>query len=71
MLHGLGIETGIDLPSLVESGVWICKKLGRPPASKAALALSALWASNRSAKAPCDGMPMRDIAIGSATLAKL
>ncbi len=34
MLHGLGIETGIDLRRLVEIGRWICGVLGREPASK-------------------------------------
>jgi hydroxymethylglutaryl-CoA lyase len=34
MLHGLGIETGVDLRRLVEIGRWICGVLGREPASK-------------------------------------
>ena len=34
MLNGLGIETGIDLKKLVETGRWICGVLGREPASK-------------------------------------
>jgi hydroxymethylglutaryl-CoA lyase len=34
MLHGLGIETGVDLKRLVEIGRWICGVLGREPASK-------------------------------------
>jgi len=34
MLHGLGIETGVDLPRLVGIGRWICGVLGREPASK-------------------------------------
>ena len=34
LLHGLGIETGIDLPALVAAGHFICDKLGREPRSK-------------------------------------
>jgi hydroxymethylglutaryl-CoA lyase len=41
MLNGLGVKTGVDLDQLVEIGLWICGILGRKPASKAALAISA------------------------------
>jgi isopropylmalate/homocitrate/citramalate synthase len=41
MLDGLGIETGVDLESLVETGAWISERLGRAPGSKAAQALAA------------------------------
>ncbi len=41
MLHGLGIETGIDLGKLVETGAFISAALGRAPGSKAARALGA------------------------------
>jgi hydroxymethylglutaryl-CoA lyase len=41
LLHGLGLETGVDLERLVEAGHFISEALGRPPASKAALALAA------------------------------
>ncbi|XP_049288077.1 hydroxymethylglutaryl-CoA lyase, mitochondrial [Anopheles funestus] len=34
MLHGLGIETGIDLPKLVNVGKFICDKLERQSESK-------------------------------------
>lgn len=34
MLHGLGIETGIDLPALVAAGHFICTQLGREPGSR-------------------------------------
>ncbi|XP_050078832.1 hydroxymethylglutaryl-CoA lyase, mitochondrial [Anopheles maculipalpis] len=34
MLHGLGIETGIDLPKLVNVGKYICDKLQRQSESK-------------------------------------
>jgi hydroxymethylglutaryl-CoA lyase len=41
MLHGLGIETGIDLDKLVETGAWISKYLKREPGSKAGRAIAA------------------------------
>ena len=39
MLNGLGIQTGVDLSSLVETGRWISDHLGRPPVSRANMAL--------------------------------
>ncbi len=39
MLNGLGISTGVDLPLLVETGRFISDRLGRPPASRANMAL--------------------------------
>jgi len=39
MLHGLGIETGIDLDKLVEAGAFISSALDRTSGSKAAMAL--------------------------------
>ena len=41
LLHGLGIETGVDLDALLDAGRFICGVLGKAPASKAALALAA------------------------------
>ena len=41
MLHGLGIETGVDLDRLVDIGQWICGVLRRETASKAGRALAA------------------------------
>ena len=41
MLHGLGMDTGVDLEKLVEIGAWICGVLGREPSSKAARAIIA------------------------------
>jgi hydroxymethylglutaryl-CoA lyase len=41
MLHGLGIDTGIDLNALVDAGAFISGVLGRPPASRAGKALLA------------------------------
>jgi hydroxymethylglutaryl-CoA lyase len=39
LLHGLGIETGIDLEALVDAGVFISQALGRPPNSRVATAV--------------------------------
>lgn len=39
MLHGMGIETGIDLDLLVDAGVFISDALGRQTASRVARAL--------------------------------
>jgi hydroxymethylglutaryl-CoA lyase len=39
MLHGMGIDTGIDLDRLVDAGVFISDFLGRKPGSRAATAL--------------------------------
>ena len=41
LLEGLGIETGVELDKVVETGRWICGILGREPSSKAARALAA------------------------------
>ncbi len=41
MLDGLGIETGVDLAKLAAAGRFISDHLGRPPASKVALAMAA------------------------------
>ena len=38
MLHGMGIETGIDLPALVDTGRWLAGVLGRVSGSKVVLA---------------------------------
>lgn len=39
MLNGLGIETGVELNKLAQTGHWISAQLGRPSGSKVALAL--------------------------------
>jgi hydroxymethylglutaryl-CoA lyase len=39
MLHGMGIDTGIDLDKLIDAGVFISDALGRKPNSRAATAL--------------------------------
>jgi hydroxymethylglutaryl-CoA lyase len=41
LLHGLGIDTGIDLGQLVDAGAWISAQLGRPSAARAGRALLA------------------------------
>ena len=41
LLHGLGLETGVDLASLSETGLWLSGLLGRETSSKVARALSA------------------------------
>lgn len=38
LLHGLGIQTGIDLDKLVDAGAFISQALGRPTASRVARA---------------------------------
>jgi hydroxymethylglutaryl-CoA lyase len=41
MLHGLGIETGVDLDAIAAAGRQISAELGREPASKVARAMAA------------------------------
>jgi hydroxymethylglutaryl-CoA lyase len=41
LLHGMGIETGIDLDALVDAGAWISEQLGRPSGSRVGRALLA------------------------------
>jgi hydroxymethylglutaryl-CoA lyase len=40
MLHGLGIETGVDLDSLVATSAWMAGELGRPSPSRVVQALA-------------------------------
>ncbi|KAE8617009.1 hypothetical protein XENTR_v10008953 [Xenopus tropicalis] len=42
MLHGLGIQTGIDIKKLTEAGAFICKALGKKSNSKVAQAMCKL-----------------------------
>ncbi len=51
LLHGLGIDTGLDLDRLVEAGQWISAQLGRKNASRAGSAL----ATRRAAQADAAG----------------
>ena len=39
LLHGMGIETGIDLDQLIDAGAYISDFLGRKPNSRAATAI--------------------------------
>jgi hydroxymethylglutaryl-CoA lyase len=39
LLHGLGVETGIELAAVAKTGAWISEKLGRPNASRAGSAM--------------------------------
>ncbi|KRF12438.1 hydroxymethylglutaryl-CoA lyase [Nocardioides sp. Soil797] len=39
MLHGLGVETGVDLEALVTTSRWMAGKLGRPSPSRVVTAL--------------------------------
>jgi hydroxymethylglutaryl-CoA lyase len=41
MLHGMGVQTGVDLPALVETGRWLAALLGRETASKVGRAMGA------------------------------
>ncbi|KAM9571052.1 hydroxymethylglutaryl-CoA lyase, mitochondrial-like isoform 2-T2 [Salvelinus alpinus] len=38
MLHGLGIQTGVDLPKLMDAGAFICRSLNKKTSSKVAQA---------------------------------
>ncbi|MGY1435889.1 hydroxymethylglutaryl-CoA lyase [Streptomyces reniochalinae] len=40
MLHGLGIETGVDLARLTATSVWMAEQLGRPSPSRTVRALA-------------------------------
>ena len=41
MLHGMGIQTGIDLPALAATGHWLAARLGRESGSRAGRAMAA------------------------------
>jgi hydroxymethylglutaryl-CoA lyase len=41
LLHGMGIDTGIDLDALIDAGVYISSQLGRPTQSRVAKAMLA------------------------------
>jgi hydroxymethylglutaryl-CoA lyase len=40
LLHGLGIETGVDLRKLVDTSTWLAEHLGRPSPSRTVTALA-------------------------------
>ena len=45
MLHGMGIDTGVDLARLVSTSVWMAGHLGRPSPSRVVTALGAEFAT--------------------------
>jgi hydroxymethylglutaryl-CoA lyase len=47
LMHGLGIETGIDLDAVVEAGQFISQHLGRKPVSRAGNAIYAKRAASQ------------------------
>ncbi|GII78649.1 hydroxymethylglutaryl-CoA lyase [Sphaerisporangium rufum] len=47
MLSGLGVETGVDLPSLAATSAWLAGRLGRPSPSRVVQALSAAAAETK------------------------
>ncbi|MCS6811870.1 MAG: hydroxymethylglutaryl-CoA lyase [Tepidimonas sp.] len=49
LLHGLGIDTGVDLRALAETGAWISARLGRPNGARAGRALLARCAAETAA----------------------
>jgi hydroxymethylglutaryl-CoA lyase len=48
LLHGLGIDTGVDLRAVVQTGDFITRAIGRPNHSRAGRALLAKWAAEQS-----------------------
>ena len=47
MLEGMGLDTGVDLRSLVSCGTFISEALGRETASRAGRALDTKWRQER------------------------
>ena len=41
MLHGMGLDTGIDLDRLIDTGAWLAAQLGKPTASRVTRARTA------------------------------
>jgi hydroxymethylglutaryl-CoA lyase len=39
-LHGMGVDTGVDLTALVETSIWMAERLGRPSPSRVVQALA-------------------------------
>lgn len=52
MLHGMGIDTGLDLDKLIDAGAFISDALGRPTQSRVAKAILA----KRASAAPCEAV---------------
>ncbi len=40
-LHGMGVQTGVDLAAMVETTAWMAERIGKAPASRVATALGA------------------------------
>jgi hydroxymethylglutaryl-CoA lyase len=40
LLHGMGLETGVDLPAVAATGAWIASTIGRPNNARAGRALT-------------------------------
>ena len=40
LLEGMGLQSGVDLASIVKTGHWISQKLKRPNVSKSSIALA-------------------------------
>lgn len=55
MLHGLGVETGINLPELVMAGRFICTYLGRNSESKVTAAMGDLKPPQKHNHEHCQG----------------
>ncbi|RKP13545.1 hypothetical protein BJ684DRAFT_9903, partial [Piptocephalis cylindrospora] len=51
MCQDMGLDTGVDLPRLVETGQWISQALGKPYGSRAGRALATRWDQERQGKA--------------------
>ena len=47
LLHGLGIETGVNLREVVEAGAFITRAINRPNNSRAGKAMLAKWAAEK------------------------
>ncbi|WP_431982418.1 hydroxymethylglutaryl-CoA lyase [Streptomyces qinglanensis] len=52
MLHGLGVETGVDLTRLTATSTWMAQRLGRPSPSRTVRALAGTAASVTSPASP-------------------
>lgn len=52
MFHSAGVSTGVDLPKLVETGVWVSKQLSKTNSSRAGLALSIKTSPNKPVPQP-------------------
>ncbi|MBY4946319.1 hydroxymethylglutaryl-CoA lyase [Cupriavidus respiraculi] len=53
MLHGMGLNTGIDLDKVVRAGDYISQAIGRPNSSRVGRALLTKWASAADAAPAC------------------